>query len=261
MQDNAATGRQRPAQLGRRLHAGRLSGHALHGRQRADPEPRHARRRQRRASSAASSTSSAELNRAARRSATASRRELEARIASYELAFRMQAEAPEAVDLAQETDETQAALRHGRQGDRARSAGCACSPAGWSSAASASCSSTAAPAASGTPTPSIEKNHAELCRAMDKPVAGLLKDLKRRGLLDETLVDLGRRVRPHADEREGRRPRPQPDGFTMWMAGGGVKGGQTIGATDELGLHAVEDRLHVHDLHATILCAHGPRST
>ena len=99
----------------------------------------------------------------------------------------------------------------------------------------------------------IEKNHAELCRAMDRPVAGLLKDLKARGLLDDTLVDLGRRVRPHADVGEGRRPRPQPDGFTMWLAGGGVQGGQVIGATDDLGLHAVKDRLHVHDLHATIL--------
>src|ERR1051325_7419668 len=82
----------------------------------------------------------------------------------------------------------------------------------------------------------IESNHSNLCRAMDKPVAGLLRDLKSRGLLDETLVVWGGEF-----------------GRTMWMAGGGVKGGQTIGTTDELGLYAVEDRLHVHDLHATIM--------
>ncbi len=99
----------------------------------------------------------------------------------------------------------------------------------------------------------IEKNHAELCRAMDQPVAGLLHDLKRRGLLDETLVvwggEFGRT--PMSEKGDGRDH--NPTGFTMWLAGGGVKGGQVIGATDELGLHAVTDRLHVHDLHATIL--------
>ncbi len=99
----------------------------------------------------------------------------------------------------------------------------------------------------------IEKNHSELCRAMDKPVAGLLKDLKSRGLLQDTLVvwggEFGRT--PMSEKGDGRDH--NPTGFTMWMAGGGVKGGQTIGETDELGLHATKDRLHVHDLHATIL--------
>ena len=88
---------------------------------------------------------------------------------------------------------------------------------------------------------------------MDQPVAGLLKDLKRRGLLDETLVvwggEFGRT--PMSEKGDGRDHNPY--GFTMWMAGGGVKPGIVIGATDELGLHAIEDRLHVHDLHATIL--------
>ena len=80
---------------------------------------------------------------------------------------------------------------------------------------------------------------------MDKPVAGLLKDLKRRGLLDDTLVvwggEFGRT--PMSEKGDGRDH--NPTGFTMWMAGGGVQGGQTLGATDELGLRAVEDRLHV----------------
>ena len=99
----------------------------------------------------------------------------------------------------------------------------------------------------------IEKNHARLCRSMDKPVAGLLKDLKRRGLLEETLVvwggEFGRT--PMSEKGDGRDH--NPTGFSMWMAGGGVKGGQSIGATDELGLYAVKDRMHVHDIHASIL--------
>ena len=99
----------------------------------------------------------------------------------------------------------------------------------------------------------MEVNHTRLCRESDLPVAALLTDLKQRGLLDETLVvwggEFGRT--PMSEKGDGRDH--NPSGFTMWMAGGGVKGGQTIGATDELGLHAVEDKLHVHDLHATIL--------
>jgi hypothetical protein len=91
------------------------------------------------------------------------------------------------------------------------------------------------------------------CAATDKPMAGLLKDLKARGLLDETLVlwggEFGRT--PTAEGDNGREH--HPFGFTMWMAGGGVKGGLTHGATDDYGWHAVQDRVHVHDLHATIL--------
>ncbi len=99
----------------------------------------------------------------------------------------------------------------------------------------------------------IEGNHGGLCRQMDKPVAGLLTDLKRRGLLDDVLVvwggEFGRT--PMSEKGDGRDHNPY--GFTMWMAGGGVRGGQTIGSTDEIGLRAVENKLHVHDLHATIL--------
>jgi uncharacterized protein (DUF1501 family) len=85
----------------------------------------------------------------------------------------------------------------------------------------------------------------------------LLKDLKRRGLLEHTLVvwggEFGRT--PMSEKGDGRDHNPY--GFSMWMAGGGVRGGFTLGATDEIGLHAVEDRLHIHDLHATILHAVG----
>src|SRR6185369_16410315 len=91
------------------------------------------------------------------------------------------------------------------------------------------------------------------CAATDKPIAGLLRDLKSRGLLDDTLVvwggEFGRT--PTAEGGNGREH--HPFGFTMWMAGGGVKGGLAYGATDDFGWHAVKNKVHVHDLHATIL--------
>ena len=91
------------------------------------------------------------------------------------------------------------------------------------------------------------------CLAVDQPIAALLEDLKARGLLDETLVlwggEFGRT--PTAEGTNGREH--HPFGFTMWMAGGGIRGGMTYGATDEFGWHAVENIVHVHDLHATIL--------
>lgn len=191
-----------------------------------------------------------QMNRA--HAATRTQSELEARIASYELAFRMQAEAPEAVDLGRESAATK--QLYGLDEKDTADFGRMCllsrrlvergvrfvqlySGAGskWDAHAK------------------IEENHSKLCRATDKPIAGLLKDLKARGLLDSTLVvwggEFGRT--PMSEKGDGRDH--NPTGFTMWMAGGGVRGGQTIGATDEVGLHAVEDRLHVHDLHATIL--------
>ena len=92
---------------------------------------------------------------------------------------------------------------------------------------------------------------------MDKPVAGLLKDLKQRGLLDETLVvwtgEFGRT--PVSEAGDGRDHNPY--GFSVWMAGGGVKGGMVLGSTDEFGFQAVENRINVHDLHATILYLMG----
>ncbi|HEY0073074.1 MAG TPA: DUF1501 domain-containing protein [Abditibacteriaceae bacterium] len=178
--------------------------------------------------------------------------ELSARLNSYELAFRMQAEAPDAVDLSGESEATK--KLYGLDDKETATMGRLCllsrrmvergvrfvqiyhgAGSKWDSH------------------DSIEKNHTSLCKSMDLPVAGLLKDLKARGLLDETLVvwggEFGRT--PMSEKGDGRDH--NPTGFTMWMAGGGVKGGQTIGTTDELGLHAVENRLHVHDLHATIL--------
>jgi hypothetical protein len=178
--------------------------------------------------------------------------ELEARIASYELAFRMQATAPEAVDLTQESKGTQELYGIGEKETNTFGRNCLLARrlvergvrfvqlyhgtgSKWDAHAG------------------IEGNHTKNCLQSDKPVAGLLKDLKRRGLLDSTLVvwggEFGRT--PMSEKGDGRDH--NVTGFTMWMAGAGIKGGRAIGATDELGLHAIEDRLHVHDLHATIL--------
>lgn len=183
--------------------------------------------------------------------------ELEARIRSYELAFRMQSEAPTAVDLAAETEDTQ--RLYGLDDPETEVFGRNCllarrlvergvrfvqlyhgAGSGWDSH------------------DNIERQHPPMCRASDKPVAGLLKDLKRRGLLSETLVlwggEFGRTCISETNTgREGRGRDHNPTGFTMWLAGGDVQGGQTLGATDELGLNVIEDPLHVLDLHTTIL--------
>ena len=178
--------------------------------------------------------------------------ELDARIASYELAFRMQAEAPEVIDLNKESAETLALYGIG-QGDT-ESFGRLCllsrrmaeegvrfiqlysgSGSKWDSHAD------------------IEANHTKLCRSVDRPIAGLLTDLKQRGMLDETLVVWGGEFGRTPMSERGNGRDHNPTGFTMWMAGGGVKGGQVIGETDELGLFAVANKVHVHDLHASIL--------
>ena len=99
----------------------------------------------------------------------------------------------------------------------------------------------------------LKAGHEKNAIGTDLPIAGLLQDLKARGLLDETLViwggEFGRT--PAAQGKDGRDHHPY--GFTMWLAGGGVRGGMTYGATDDLGWEAVENPVHVHDLHATIL--------
>jgi hypothetical protein len=178
--------------------------------------------------------------------------ELEARIASYELAFRMQAEAPEAVDLSRETYETNELYGLDKRGTHSFGRMCLLArrlvERGVRFVQLYSGAGSKWDAHSG-----IEKNHSELCRSVDRPIAGLLTDLKRRGLLQDTLVvwggEFGRT--PMSEKGDGRDHNPY--GFTMCLAGGGVRGGRTVGSTDDIGLHAVEDRLHVHDLHATFL--------
>ena len=99
----------------------------------------------------------------------------------------------------------------------------------------------------------LKPNHQKLSAEADRPISGLLKDLKRRGLLDETLVVWGTEFgrSPGAEGSDGRDHHPW--GFSAWMAGGGVKGGVVHGATDELGFHAIEKRHYITDLHATVL--------
>ena len=178
--------------------------------------------------------------------------DLDARLRSFELAFRMQATAPEVVDLKQETEATRAL--YGMDKPETQNFGRMClharrmvergvrfvqlyhgSGSKWDAHAK------------------IESNHTKLCGEMDKPVAGLIRDLKQRGLLDDTLViwggEFGRT--PMSEKGDGRDH--NPTGFSMLMAGGGVKGGTVIGETDEFGLRAVKDKMHVHDLHATIM--------
>ena len=104
----------------------------------------------------------------------------------------------------------------------------------------------------------LVSRHPENARQVDQPIAALLTDLKRRGLLNDTLVLWGGEFgRTPTAEQKGSAAKNgrdhNPDGFTMWMAGGGVKPGFIYGATDEFGYYAVEDRMHIHDLHATIL--------
>lgn len=175
-----------------------------------------------------------------------------ARIAAYELAFRMQAHAPEVVDIRGETAATR--KLYGLDQKQTAEFGLRCLLArrmvesgvrfvqlycgdtnGWDGHSD------------------VEGNHSRLCAQSDLPVAGLLKDLKARGLLDSTLViwggEFGRM--PMSEGSNGRDHNPH--GFSMFLAGAGVKPGQAIGATDAVGLRAVEERMHVHDIHATIL--------
>jgi hypothetical protein len=178
--------------------------------------------------------------------------ELSARIAAYELAFRMQTSAPEVVDVAGETAATR--RLYGLDQSETAEFGLRCLLArrliergvrfvqlycgdtnGWDAHSD------------------IEGNHGKLCRQSDLPIAGLLRDLKGRGLLDSTLViwggEFGRT--PMSEGTNGRDHNPH--GFTMWLAGGGIRGGQVVGATDDVGLRAAEEKAHVHDVHGTVL--------
>ena len=182
---------------------------------------------------------------------------LAARIASYELAYKMQSTAPEAIDLSRETEETKSL--YGMDAPRTEDFGKKCLMARrlvergvrFIQLYSGGAHNDDNWDAHGD----LIKNHSFHAGNTDKPVAGLLKDLKRRGLLDETLVvwggEFGRQ--PTAEYKEGTGRDHNAFGFTMWMAGGGIKGGVSIGQTDELGSVAVERPLQVKNLHATIL--------
>ena len=182
---------------------------------------------------------------------------LAARIASYELAYRMQSTAPEATDLGKETEATKALYGlddpktevFGRQCLQARRlvergvrfvqvySGGNHNDNNWDAH------------------DDLVANHTLHAGETDKPIAGLLKDLKQRGMLDETLIvwggEFGRQ--PTAEYEKGTGRDHNAYGFTMWMAGGGIKGGVSVGQTDELGSAAVKDPFKVKHLHATVL--------
>jgi hypothetical protein len=182
--------------------------------------------------------------------------ELEARIRSYELAFRMQTAAPEAFDLASETAETK--RLYGIDERDTAEFGTMClltrrfvergvrfiqlRSGGWDAHGN------------------LIANHTPQAKKTDRPIAGLLRDLKRRGLLEQTLVVWGGEFgRTPAAENPGPTPgrNHSPSGYSMWLAGGGAVGGKIIGATDPVGYAAIERPIHPNDLHATILHALG----
>ena len=182
--------------------------------------------------------------------------QLAARLNSYELAFRMQAHAPEAVDIAGESEATKRA--YGLDRKECAEYGHRCLLARRLLERGVRFVQVYCGAGSQWDAHSdLEGNHTRLCARMDQPTAALLKDLKQRGMLERTLVvwggEFGRT--PMTEGTNGRDH--DPYGFTMVFAGGGVQGGQVIGRTDEFGLRAVEDHVHVHDIHATILHALG----
>lgn len=181
--------------------------------------------------------------------------ELSARIRSYELAFRMQTEAPGLFDLTGESPQTLnlygvgseptddyarrclLARRLVERGVRFITVVSGGGPANMQWDAHRD----------------IEDNHTRMAAKVDRPIAALLRDLKQRGLLDSTLVVWGGEFGRSPEAQDGRGRDHHNLGFSMWLAGGGVKGGQTIGATDAIGLRAVEEPIHFRDLHTTIL--------
>ncbi len=183
-------------------------------------------------------------------------KEIASRIASYELAFRMQTAAPELLDFATESPSTLEAYGVNKEPTAAFAQNCLMarrlvergvrfvlvSHASWDDHAS------------------LESGHKKNCEITDKPSAALIRDLKQRGMLKDTIVvwggefgrtPLSQTTAPGHEDQTGRDH--HPDAFTMLLAGGGIKPGLVIGKTDDLGMKVVEDKVHIHDLHATIL--------
>ena len=184
-----------------------------------------------------------------------SRTDLAARIASYELAFRMQSHAPEAVDLSKESERTK--NNYGLNDKKTSDFGTRCLLARRlveRGVRFVQLYSGGGPLVTQWDAhDDINSNHEKMCGHVDQPIAALLKDLKARGLLDSTLVVWASEFGRLPNTQGGRGRDHNPHGFTMWVAGGGVKGGQTIGATDEMGLNAIDTRISVNDFHATLL--------
>jgi hypothetical protein len=186
--------------------------------------------------------------------------DVEATIQNYELAFRMQSEVPALLDLAKETETTR--NMYGLDDPDTEEFGRQCLLARRMVERGVRFVELLPPARKGIDRwdqhSAIANGHRVNAKAVDKPIAALLKDLKSRGLLDSTIVlfggEFGRTPCAQGDVNSPGVGRDHnPFGFTMWMAGGGFKPGVVHGATDDFGYYAVQDKVHVHDLHATIL--------
>jgi hypothetical protein len=193
-----------------------------------------------------------ELNRAGN---TTGDPEFDARINTYDLAFKMQTEAPAVFDISKEPLETQELYGIGQPASDDYGRRCLLARRLVEKGVRFVCV-----VSGGGPGnlqwdahDDIEENHIRMAGHTDKPVAGLIKDLKRRGLLNETLVLWGGEF-GRSPEAQGGKGRDHHNlGFTMWMAGGGIKGGQIVGATDDIGLRAVDRPIHFRDIHTTML--------
>jgi uncharacterized protein (DUF1501 family) len=198
------------------------------------------------------------LNRRHSDQTQAAAQELDSRIAAYELAFRMQGAAPEAVDLARES---RAVRRlYGLDEETTYSFGARCLIARRLVERGVRF----VQVISGSGDSKDWDHHDDAyegtlrqARKVDRPIAALLQDLDARGLLESTLIVWSGEFGRTPTSQGGKGRDHNPNGFTMWMAGGGIRGGKIIGATDEIGLRAVEDKVHIHDAHATILSLLG----
>jgi len=182
--------------------------------------------------------------------------QVESAIANYELAFRMQSAVPELMDTASESEATRQLYGLNASFPQTRTFGAQCLTARRLVERGVRFIELTCPQVSGDRWDQhggLKAGHENNARAVDQPIGGLLKDLKARGLLDHTLViwagEFGRT--PFAQGSDGRDH--NPFGFSVWMAGGGIKGGTIYGSTDEYGYKAVEDKVEIHDLHATML--------
>lgn len=189
---------------------------------------------------------------------------IESAIANYELAFRMQRAVPELMDLSKETAATHELYGLNSDWPGTRTFGQSCLVARRLVERGVRFIQLTCPGGAGDrwdQHSKLKDGHTKNAKSVDQPMAALLKDLKVRGLLDETLVvwggEFGRT--PFAQGSDGRDH--NPFGFSIWMAGGGIQGGIAYGATDEYGYHAIENRLQMHDLHATMLYLLGIEHT
>jgi uncharacterized protein (DUF1501 family) len=180
-------------------------------------------------------------------------KDLRARIKAYELAFQMQTSIPETLGFEKESAETKAL--YGMDQNHTREFGQMCLAARRMAERGVRFIQIFHGGGGGgawDAHSAIKQNHTDLAAQVDKPIAGLLKDLKRRGMLDDTLVVFGTEFGRSPGAQDSGRDH-HPEGFCAWLAGGGIKGGVQHGATDALGFHAIENPHYITDIHATVM--------